>query len=420
MKNKKIAIIGGGLSGILFAYYLAKDDYEVTIFEKEKNLGGELATIGVDDFWRIEKFYHHLFLNNQDTIGLFSELGLANDIKWYKSKVAVFSDDFLHPFSTAFDLLKLPFLTVVTKVRMGVASLIIPILSGDKFADVTAKDLIVKYMGDEAWKKFWEPIFTLKFANYASKISGSWFWGRLRDRMSTRRSAEILGYPDGGFSVLLNALITGLQHLSVNIKTGHKITKIKQTGTCFLIDDTCFDKVICAVPIPVLNEIIPNLMVTTKHLSVVTILLEMKDKITDYYWINILNKKTSFGVIVEHTNLVPSSNYGEHLLYLGRYLDKNDPLYGQSDNDITKTFLDDLNRIFPFASNNVIRSHVFRDDFAQPIIEKSYTQPKFYTPVAGLFCFSSAHIYPYDRGIDRVITEVKKNLNDSNLLIGSR
>lgn len=51
--DKKIAVIGGGPAGLSCAYYLAIDNYSVTVFEKEKKLGGML-TFGVPSF-RLEK-----------------------------------------------------------------------------------------------------------------------------------------------------------------------------------------------------------------------------------------------------------------------------------------------------------------------------------------------------------------------------
>lgn len=51
--GKKIAVIGGGPSGLSCAYYLAVDGYKVTVFEKEKALGGML-TLGIPSF-RLEK-----------------------------------------------------------------------------------------------------------------------------------------------------------------------------------------------------------------------------------------------------------------------------------------------------------------------------------------------------------------------------
>lgn len=51
--DKKIAIIGGGPAGLTCAYDLAVDGYDVTVFEKEKKLGGML-TLGIPSY-RLEK-----------------------------------------------------------------------------------------------------------------------------------------------------------------------------------------------------------------------------------------------------------------------------------------------------------------------------------------------------------------------------
>lgn len=51
--GKKIAVVGGGPSGLSCAFYLATDGYKVTVFEKQKVLGGML-TLGIPSY-RLEK-----------------------------------------------------------------------------------------------------------------------------------------------------------------------------------------------------------------------------------------------------------------------------------------------------------------------------------------------------------------------------
>lgn len=50
---KKMAVIGSGPAGLSCAYYLAVDGYNVTVFEKERKLGG-MMTLGIPAF-RLEK-----------------------------------------------------------------------------------------------------------------------------------------------------------------------------------------------------------------------------------------------------------------------------------------------------------------------------------------------------------------------------
>ncbi|BCN29383.1 FAD-dependent oxidoreductase [Anaeromicropila herbilytica] len=51
--GKKIAVVGGGPSGLSCAFFLAIDGYQVTVFEKQKALGGML-TLGIPSF-RLKK-----------------------------------------------------------------------------------------------------------------------------------------------------------------------------------------------------------------------------------------------------------------------------------------------------------------------------------------------------------------------------
>ncbi len=54
-KNKKVAIVGAGPSGIMAAYELARKGVDVTIFEKHEKIGG-ILTYGIPDF-RLDKKY---------------------------------------------------------------------------------------------------------------------------------------------------------------------------------------------------------------------------------------------------------------------------------------------------------------------------------------------------------------------------
>jgi phytoene desaturase len=50
MKNKKIAIIGSGFSGLSAAAYLAKEGFQVHVFEKNDYLGGRARKFEIDGF----------------------------------------------------------------------------------------------------------------------------------------------------------------------------------------------------------------------------------------------------------------------------------------------------------------------------------------------------------------------------------
>lgn len=79
--DKKIAIIGGGPSGLTCAYDLSIDGYDVTVFEKEKKLGGML-TLGIPSY-RLEKDVIEAEIDVLREMGVKFETGIevGKDIK---------------------------------------------------------------------------------------------------------------------------------------------------------------------------------------------------------------------------------------------------------------------------------------------------------------------------------------------------
>ncbi len=67
-KNKRIAVIGSGPAGLQAAYDLRKEGFEVTIFEKEKKLGG-ILNYGIPDF-RLEKEYVNNIIEELKQLGV--------------------------------------------------------------------------------------------------------------------------------------------------------------------------------------------------------------------------------------------------------------------------------------------------------------------------------------------------------------
>ena len=74
--NKKIAIIGGGITGLTAAYYLKKKGYSPTIFEASSQIGGVIQTKKIDGF-TIETGPNTILLSDQRTVHMIDDLGLT-------------------------------------------------------------------------------------------------------------------------------------------------------------------------------------------------------------------------------------------------------------------------------------------------------------------------------------------------------
>ena len=108
MKKKSFAIIGGGLTGCASALYLRNKGHNVTIFEKEKNLGGVAKDLTFDNkkylngpnyldpnsllinLLKKEKFFKNIVSTKNLFYGSYTDIFIKKHL----------SDNFAHPVCT--------------------------------------------------------------------------------------------------------------------------------------------------------------------------------------------------------------------------------------------------------------------------------------------------------------------------------
>jgi len=77
--------------------------------------------------------------------------------------------------------------------------------------------------------------------------------------------------------------------------------------------------------------------------------------------------------------------------------------------EIVKEFTQGLMEMNPeFNESQIMKSHLFKQKDAQPIVLKGYEKPMVETEIKNLFWISTHHVYPHDRGIEYAIEEAEK------------
>jgi protoporphyrinogen oxidase len=218
----KIAIIGGGFTGLTSAYYLSKKDHQVVIFEKDGFVGG-LASGFKFDQWHLERFYHHIFKTDRAIQDLTEDLGLKNIWLWKEGGAPIFCQDRIYPFSSFLDLLRFSPLSLLNRLRTGLVSLYLLLNPNCHFFEnKKAAIWMKKYMGEESWQKIWRPLMKKKFGFLYPDISMTWVWARIN------RRSRFLGYPKGGFQIIINKLTEEIKERRGKIILNKKINNFKQ------------------------------------------------------------------------------------------------------------------------------------------------------------------------------------------------
>ncbi len=418
-------VIGGGVAGLAAGYELSRLGYTVQLFEAGSILGGQVRTFEIGG-GRIEGFYHHIFRSDTEIIALIEELGLADDLDWIESRVAMNAGERNYPFVGPLDLLRFDRVSFVTRVRLGLAALW---LRRNKhwegYEGRRASEWIRRYVGEEGYERVWAPLLRAKFGPFADDISMAWFWGKIYLRFASREGGlftkEQLGYLRGSFGRLVDALAEAIRDRGGDLVTSAPVERVlveqgRAVGVALPAEggvrEVPADLVLAMVPSQIFERIVPELPSFDPHYAELlgathyqwasVLVLAMDRPLSEHYWLTMTDPDCPFVVAVEQTNFVSPATYGgQHVLYLSNYTSPDDPIIAAAAHEVFEQYLPYLRRINPeFAPSWVSERWLFVDRAGQPVVHSRYHEGLLphRTPIEGLYLGNTTQIYPEDRG----------------------
>jgi len=267
----KIAIIGGGISGLTTAFYLKRysPTYDITVFESESYFGGKLKTVDKYGF-AIEISANGIFESNNESMSLIKDAGMEKLLRPCSEnadKKYIFDKGTLHLFPenhSAFMQTKL--LGFFGKLRAVIEN-VIPKKKNN--SEESFQKLGYRRIGKSATNILFDVISTIKFASNPEKLSANAAFsdfvalekesggllGGLLKKASISKS--IVGF-NGGMSTFTNTLVSSF---SFTKRLSTEVSEVKQSGKKWLVQTTDantteFDKVIIATPSFVASRIL--------------------------------------------------------------------------------------------------------------------------------------------------------------------
>jgi protoporphyrinogen oxidase len=408
--ERRVGVLGGGALGLGAALRLAQAGRQVTLIEREPQLGGLAAGFRVGPS-ALEKFYHHIFTTDKTIVGFIDELGLSSHLIWGRPNTSTLSGGRMVSLGGIPDLLRLPLLDAPNRLRLLTAMALLKAIPNERpFDGRTAAQVMPRLMGRRVYDVMWEPVLRGKFGARANSIAMSWLWSRVHER-SLR-----LGYLRGGFQQMYDAFGERIRAYGGAIHTSTAATSIRRADAGIEVatdrgTSHIFEQLLVTLPTRLFMRLAPDLPAEyvqrytgPEHYGAHVLILGLdRALLNGVYWLNINDRDLPFLALVEHTNFMPPADYGGlHLVYLGNYVPMDHPLFtSTSDADIVSSYLAAVGRIQPRFDPSWVRQHwVFRAPFAQPIVTTDYVRqlPPHPTPLRGVFLANMAHVYPQDRG----------------------
>jgi protoporphyrinogen oxidase len=258
----------------------------------------------------------------------------------------------------------------------------------EDFEDVPIKEFLVEHTTRGVYEYFFEPLLDAKFGSRKEDVSAAWLLGRIRFRGERDLlRGEVLGYLDGGFGVLVDALLEAVGRENV-------LTEARVTDIAFAADGDPsgvesvtverpagggttrdVDGVVVAT-MPDVLEALTGYACGIDFQGSVCAVVSMDEPLLDTYWLNIADD-APFGALIEHTNFLPPERYGgDHLLYVASYVqDHAEQLWQLDDDGVRQLWLDGIQDLFPTFSRAAVNwMQVARNPKTAPVYERGYLE----------------------------------------------
>ncbi len=403
------------MTGLAAAYIAAKQGIKVTVVEGSDKFGGLLNTFEIGGN-QLEHYYHHFFTQDAELRWLLNDLGIADKAFYKKTSMGVFRNGKIYNFNSPIDLLKFKPVGLIGKVRFGLTSIFL-----GKFANWTKNEGIstlnwfYKWAGKGITDALWKPMLNIKFGPYASQVPLSWMIGRMAQRLNSRNDGdESLGYIQGSWKTLLDALVKKLEEMGVELIKNEPVeefvinnNQIKAIKTKNLSIDG--DKFLLTIPSIYFDKIKNSPLDANgiEYFGAVCTILEMKRSFSHIYWMNVADEGFPFGGVIEHTNFIPKEQYNNsHIVYLSRYFAMSEPLANMSEEEIKAVMIPPLKRINPeFSEDWIKKVYIFKTNTAATVCDLNFSDkvPACQTSTQNLYIANMAHIYPDERSTNNSI-----------------
>ncbi|MBN1165731.1 MAG: FAD-dependent oxidoreductase [Methanospirillaceae archaeon] len=361
----KVCIIGGGLTGLSAGMRLS-EKADVTILEKNNDIGGLLASYTINDAYYLEKYYHHCFTSDTALLHLLSELSLSDQLEWRHTTTGYMVDGKIYPLTTPFEILRYPYLSLIEKAKLAHFTMKAKKIAAESLDSITARDYITDTLGEGIYRSFFEPLLHAKFGEMADRIAASWVVSRVSIRSDRSFAGERLGYLKGGFVTLIEGLTRACQKNGCRIYPDCAAESIEKTDRGWLINGVFYHCVLSTIPPQALVAIGgPEIMPVPYQGAACMALGLSRDVTQGIYWVNIRDP-APYGAVIGHTNFIPRERYGEDIVYLAAYRSDSNFL------GLEEMMIHDFCNRFAISRKDIFWHRLTTDPYAGPLYLTGY------------------------------------------------
>jgi protoporphyrinogen oxidase len=432
MELRKWGIVGGGIMGMTLAHRLVQKGHKVTIFESGTELGGLVSSWKMGDVeW--DKFYHVILLSDFRTRGILKDIGVEEEIKWVETKTGFYINGKLYSMSDTIEFLKFPTLNLIDKFRLGLTIIVASkIKNWKRLEKIPVTTWLRRWSGSRTFNKIWLPLLQAKLGDSYQKTSAVFIWATIQRLYGARRSGlkkEMFGFVRGGYKRVIEAYKQTLVSEGVTIKTNCAASEVKISANnkpvVSFADSTSeeFDKVIVTLPSSISAKLCTGLLPQeiqklndVEYLGVICVAVLLDKSISQFYVTNITDSRFPFTGVIEMSALVDKEYLGGNaLVYLPKYVDSNDQLFNQSDEEIKSYFISNFKAMYPWLTDSNIKfAGVARAKHVITVAKLGYSESlqNVKTSMPGVYIVNTSHILDGTLNVNETVRVAETKLEE--------
>lgn len=410
MSARTVGIVGGGLLGLAVADRLLQAGVQVDLYEGAQTLGGLVGSFDFDGF-PVDRFYHVVLPTDDRVRSLAQNVEPGTHFRFRPVQVGFYDDARLFSMSSLKEFLTFPLLGPIDRVRLGrFIATCRRVRSHTELDDVELPAWLRARSGNGVYERLWRPLLDSKFDGTFHDLPATYMWARTRRMAGTRDKAgrEIMGWPEGGYQRIVDALADAIRGRGGRIHTG--------TGVDWIVGDETggapglvvqgrlrpFDHVLSTLLPPRTRSLLDAKLAAAvpqtpcRYLGVVCVIIRARRSISPYYTLNITDRRIPLTTVVETTHVVDPDHVGGHLVYAAKYVQPGHPDLTRPADEVAAEYTSHVRTMFPhLTEDDVLGTSVQRAPMVEPVhtVRGTGSLPEMF-PVPGLALASTVHVYP--------------------------
>jgi len=389
-QNAKIGILGGGLSGITYAYFSSRMGYEVTVLEKEKVVGGLMRSINEEGFTFDIGGSHIIFSKDAEVLDLMLRFLGENKVRNRRNTAILYKGRLVkYPFENG-----LSDLPLTENISCLIHFLLARIRRGKKHNNL--RDFFYNSFGKAISEKYLIPynekIWKMKVEDISLDFVGRLPNPKVVDVVKASLGVGSEGYVHqlyfyyprkGGIQYLVESL---KERVSGEILTGFEVKRVRNESGKWVVSngfkEMFFDHIVSTIPIHDAARIfnapreVNDEINRLRYNSLITVAIGLdKVDVKNLSWLYIPDKAVHPHRISFPSNFSPeNAPEGKASILAEITVKPEDPLFHENEEEIASMIVEELDGLKIFSKENVVYARAFKIKYAYPLLDYYYRE----------------------------------------------